>query len=374
MEQPSYNDSILIDGYRYSVDLATVLSAPKDIKSLDGMQRGVRYIGTGAFAGCEDLLVVDIPMTVIRIGDFAFLDCCNIQELHLPYDMEYISPSAFVSLRKDSHFFLQIPRIIFPEEEFVRYAQMIPQYVREWDAKKYGVDEETLEEVDGYDLNGLPICANEHDLYRMLLMAEVEPFSICEDGKDKTLKPEGNIEEEILDIVLQHAKSFMTKSELVDVDEYPLINNIDESFSVIIDNHVSHWYKFSRNSRPMEILSHAVDDALTMGFIAATEYDDHTYDYELYGESFGEWVLAMYGDVWDGFRRVVLSKDRELERYYKAMNLDASDILTAIIKDVGSAAHELSPAFLHKIVHSTMNKLFHIGFSYGLKYKRSHKS
>ena len=238
MEQPFFSDSILIGGYRYSVDMATVLSAPKEITSLDGMQRGVRYIGKGAFSGCEKLRVVNIPMTVIRIEDFAFQDCYNIQELNLPYDIEYISPLAFVSLRKDSHFFLQIPRVVFPKEEFIRYAQTIPQYVSEKNAGKYGLKDEMLEEVDGYDIiDGLPICINEHELYRVVILTAVE-YSHCSGvNNDNYQRLEGHIERGILGIVLRYAKSFITEKELVDAVDYPIINNIDDSFSFVINHH-----------------------------------------------------------------------------------------------------------------------------------------
>ena len=96
----SDSGTITINGFTYSADMATVLSVDKGILSLNGMQRGVRYIGEGAFAGCENLRIVRIPDTVINIEDFAFRDCPNIQEVYLPYGMEYISPLVFTFLEE----------------------------------------------------------------------------------------------------------------------------------------------------------------------------------------------------------------------------------------------------------------------------------
>lgn len=96
----SISDTITINGFTYSADMATVLSVDKGILSLNEMQRGVRYIGEGAFAGCENQRIVRIPDTVISIEDFAFRDCPNIQEVYLPYGMEYISPLAFTFLEE----------------------------------------------------------------------------------------------------------------------------------------------------------------------------------------------------------------------------------------------------------------------------------
>ncbi len=73
-------ESITIDGITYSADMATVLSADKDIASFQ-LISGVRYIGEYAFAGCQNLRIVHIPETVVRIEDFAFRDCFGLKEV-----------------------------------------------------------------------------------------------------------------------------------------------------------------------------------------------------------------------------------------------------------------------------------------------------
>ena len=66
MTIPHIEDSITINGITYSADMATVLSADKDITSFQ-LTRGVRYIGEYAFAGCQKLRIVHMPEMVIRI-------------------------------------------------------------------------------------------------------------------------------------------------------------------------------------------------------------------------------------------------------------------------------------------------------------------
>ena len=48
-------EGITIGGVTYSDDLATILSAPKDIRALE-LIRGVRCIGRCAFEGCKSIL------------------------------------------------------------------------------------------------------------------------------------------------------------------------------------------------------------------------------------------------------------------------------------------------------------------------------
>ena len=127
---------------------------------------------------------------------------------------------------------------------------------------------------------------------------------------------------------------------------------------------VNGWYKSCKNNRPIEILQESIADALTMGFIAATAYDDYKFD----GKGLGSWLWAMYGDVREGFYSDVLSKNRELEKFYNAMDVDVSVLLGSCIEDVISVGMRISPALLHKIEHTAMKALFHIGFSYGMKY------
>ena len=115
------NDGIRIGKVVYSDDLSTVLSADKDITSFE-IIRGVRCIGSRAFSGCRKLRVVRIPETVIRIEDYAFRDCTAIQEMYLPYYIEYISPLAFTNSDESEPFYLCIPNVHIPKDAFRKYA------------------------------------------------------------------------------------------------------------------------------------------------------------------------------------------------------------------------------------------------------------
>ena len=171
-------DTISINGFTYSTDMATVVSVDKEVYSLNGIERGVRYIGKGAFSGCENLRIVQIPETVIRIEDFAFRDCPNIQELHLPHDMEYISPLAFTfSKESGSRFYNTNFKVFIPQNAYLKYTFMIPQYISDMDCDSYGLTEEDLESIDGWDEhNGLPIYVDENELYRMVI---ADTFLTC---------------------------------------------------------------------------------------------------------------------------------------------------------------------------------------------------
>ena len=56
---------------------------------------GVREIGRGAFSGCRALKVIDLPPTVEKIGNNAFEDCDKIMSIQLPTSLKEISDKAF---------------------------------------------------------------------------------------------------------------------------------------------------------------------------------------------------------------------------------------------------------------------------------------
>ena len=66
--------------------------------------------------------MVRIPETVIRIEDYAFRDCTAIQEMYLPYYIEYISPLAFTNSDESEPFYLCIPNVHIPKDAFRKYA------------------------------------------------------------------------------------------------------------------------------------------------------------------------------------------------------------------------------------------------------------
>ena len=55
----------------------------------------VLTIGTGAFAGCQDLLRVSLPAKLQAIGDSAFAACPSLTSIVLPKEVEHIGRYAF---------------------------------------------------------------------------------------------------------------------------------------------------------------------------------------------------------------------------------------------------------------------------------------
>ncbi len=56
---------------------------------------GVREIGRGAFSGCRALNGIDLPPTVEKIGNNAFEDCDKIMSIQLPASLKEINDKAF---------------------------------------------------------------------------------------------------------------------------------------------------------------------------------------------------------------------------------------------------------------------------------------
>lgn len=63
--------------------------------SYDGKEYKVSGIGTCAFRSCDRLISVTIPDTVTYIGNYAFDECGNVQEILLGSNTEWIGTAAF---------------------------------------------------------------------------------------------------------------------------------------------------------------------------------------------------------------------------------------------------------------------------------------
>lgn len=55
----------------------------------------VKYIGAGAFYGCEDLTTFVITDNIIEVPDFMFYGCKNLKDIGTPLNLERIGRSAF---------------------------------------------------------------------------------------------------------------------------------------------------------------------------------------------------------------------------------------------------------------------------------------
>ena len=70
-----------------------------DLQEVD-LPEGVVMIDTGAFEGCNALQRVEMPDSLLIIGDMAFYYCTELIEVALPPQLYAIGPSAFADCRK----------------------------------------------------------------------------------------------------------------------------------------------------------------------------------------------------------------------------------------------------------------------------------
>ena len=61
---------------------------------------GTKWIGTGAFAGCDSIEVINIPNSVENIEEYAFVDCDNLRKVILNEGLKKIGEFAFDYCRK----------------------------------------------------------------------------------------------------------------------------------------------------------------------------------------------------------------------------------------------------------------------------------
>ena len=338
--QTTDSDAITINGFTYSADMATLLSVDKDVSSLNEMQRGVRYIGEEAFAGCKKLRMIRIPETVIRIEDFAFRDCPNIQEVHLPYDMEYISPLAFTfSKENNNRFYNTNFKVFFPKGAFLKYAYMIPQFVSEWDSEEYGVTEEEIKSVEGWDEDeGLPIYVDENELYRMACLDTITKWDFT--GHQEEWLPDKAVSDieaigqmashKVFDIKLI---GFIAENEIVPINNSHLLEHLDGEFDSLIKYQIYSWLKYSWSFRPVALIYEILLESLWLGFEKKT-----------------------------GIGRL---SDSGLD---SVMRPDTEALLHCFCKEFSSNGYPINAIILKSIVRQAMLLLFRCGYSFGIQY------
>lgn len=81
------------DGYNYP-DLKGAVTVPSTV-IIDEVSYTVTAIGTSAFADCEGIESVTLPVTVTSVGNYAFNGCLNLRSVTLPGTLTEIGISAF---------------------------------------------------------------------------------------------------------------------------------------------------------------------------------------------------------------------------------------------------------------------------------------
>ena len=85
-----------VDGVLYTKNLKTIICYPAGKKNKNFViPSGVMNIGNSAFLNCSNLQEVTLPSSVTSIGDDAFLNCNNLQEINLPSGVTNIGDLAF---------------------------------------------------------------------------------------------------------------------------------------------------------------------------------------------------------------------------------------------------------------------------------------
>lgn len=362
-------ETITIDGVTYSVDMATVLSADKGITSFQ-LIRGVRRIGEYAFAGCQNLRVVRIPETVIRIEDFAFRDCFALHEVHLPYYMEYISSLAFTYSEGDINRFYMYPlKVFIPKKAFLRYAYMIPQYISEYDYEEYGLTDNDMAEVEGWNTDeGLPISVNEDELYRIAIKDYLQYRYMIGDYE---CTDEPHDIQQIYNSVFHYIFNnglcdFLNESELIETDDEHIINNIDDSFGALMEHRIRERYKLSQNYRPIELIYDTLGDALQLGFVTVSTEKIKSNAHEFYGDMLFKYLQHCYGNAVCGYYCQIVENDSALKELYDKMDIDTEKVLNCFILRYNENGLPINVKSLKRIIRQTMKILFHIGYSYGI--------
>lgn len=363
------NDTVTIGGITYSADMATVLSADQSVTSFQ-LERGVRYIGEYAFVNCQNLRVVRIPETVIRIEDFAFRDCKNLREVHLPYYMEYVSPLAFTLSGEPGDTFYNDIKMCFPKDAFLKFAYMIPQFLSTADYEESGLSDDDLESVDGWDtIDGLPVCINEDELYRMAIKDYFQQYFKIGEETNVEADIQAACESAIEFMFTFGLRELIDESELADTRKHQIINNIDESFGALIDHSIRDWLNFMSNMRPIDVIHMAMGESLRMGFILLSILDKPD-DKELYGDKLYGYLKGLYVDVTGGFYNEEVEKNEGLKEWYDKMNeIDLEVMLDCFLQHYTESGRLINENVLKRIVRLCMRELFHIGYSYGLKYR-----
>ena len=81
---------------KYTPDYRLLINAPKDLKQLT-VDKRCEVIRSNAFYGCSELESVNLPSSVVAIGDWAFCQCKKLQRVNMPKNLAYLGKFAFLN-------------------------------------------------------------------------------------------------------------------------------------------------------------------------------------------------------------------------------------------------------------------------------------
>ena len=88
---------------KYSRDKKTLIRVSNNVKTFT-IPEGTRVIGSSAFAGCKELIEVNIPSSVVRIEPGAFLGCKALEDLNVPLSVMKVGVDAFKDTGLDTDY------------------------------------------------------------------------------------------------------------------------------------------------------------------------------------------------------------------------------------------------------------------------------
>lgn len=106
----SYNGSL------YSSDKKTLIRWSERYGEFNKILPSTENIGEYAFAGCNDIVSIDIPDNIKYMGDYVFANCINITDIKLSNSMTKINPYSFFCCRKLKNIYM--PNEIYEIQDY----------------------------------------------------------------------------------------------------------------------------------------------------------------------------------------------------------------------------------------------------------------
>lgn len=86
-----------VDGIKITGIANTSGDTPDNYKAITAVviPEGYTYIGNKAFAGCENLETIELPLTLKEVGTQAFADCKKLREIVIKKDITFVGKNVF---------------------------------------------------------------------------------------------------------------------------------------------------------------------------------------------------------------------------------------------------------------------------------------